>query len=82
MNRSRNYFSGIILIALGVGLILWKLGVLDFKFTFFGVGWFWGVVAIGLVFAAVNNLLQLSFGGVFFPVTIICIISIIKLTKI
>ena len=74
MNRSRDYFAGFILVALGVCLILWKLGFLNFKFTFFGVGWFWGIVAICLVFVAVNSLLQLSFGGVFFPVAIICII--------
>lgn len=74
MKNTRDYGSGIVLIALGVCLILWKLGLFAFKFTFFGVGWFWGIVAICLVFVAVNSLLQLNFGGVFFPAAIICII--------
>ena len=74
MKRVNDILRGLVLIAVAVCLVLWKLGKLSLRFSIAGVSWFWVIVAIGLAIVAVTSLCELNFGGVFFPAAFICMI--------
>ena len=74
MKRINDILRGLVLIAVAVCLVLWKLGKLSLRFSIAGVSWFWVIVAIGLAIVAVTSLCELNFGGVFFPAAFICMI--------
>ena len=74
MKRINDILRGLVLIAIAVCLVLWRLGKLTLRFSIAGVSWFWVIVAIGLLIVAVTSLCELNFGGVFFPAAFICMI--------
>ena len=74
MKRVNDILRGLVLVAIAVCLVLWKLGKLTLRFSIAGVSWFWVIVAIGLAIVAVTSLCELNFGGVFFPAAFICMI--------
>ncbi|MCR4591512.1 MAG: hypothetical protein K5668_11935 [Lachnospiraceae bacterium] len=72
--RTRNIVTGILLIALAVCLILWKLNVLNLPPVFVSVSPWGLVIAAIMVVVIVHSIIDLSFGGVFVPLAVICII--------
>ncbi|MCR5311331.1 MAG: hypothetical protein K6E32_07965, partial [Lachnospiraceae bacterium] len=70
----RKLFSGLLLIVLGVCLILWKLNVLPLPAVVAGVGAFGIVIAIFMVALILWGLVNMTFGAVFFPLAVLCII--------
>ena len=72
--NTKNVITGILLIALAVCLILWKLDVLLIPATLAGVGTWGIIISIIMVVIIVNSLIEINFGGIFFPAAIICII--------
>ena len=73
-NRIRNLVTGICLIIIAAGLILWKLGKIALHFTIAGVGGFWLIVAIALAAYVIAAIIDLNFSSIFFPLAIIAII--------
>lgn len=73
-NRIRNLVTGICLIIIAAGLILWKLGKIALHFTIAGVGGFWLIVAIVLAAYVIAAIIDLNFSSIFFPLAIIAII--------
>jgi len=72
--RIRNIMTGIGLIIIAVGLILWKLGKIALHFTIAGVGGFWLLVAIVLAAYVIAAIIDLNFQSIFFPLAFIAII--------
>ena len=74
MNRTRNILSGILLIVLAVGLILWKLNIFNLPVAFAGVPT-WGLIVSAIMLVIIiHSLIDLSFGGIFIPLAVIAII--------
>ena len=73
-NRIRNLVTGICLIIIAAGLILWKLGKIALHFTIAGVGGFWLIVAIVLAAYIIAAIIDLNIASIFFPLAIIAII--------
>ena len=73
MNR-KNIFTGIMLIVLAAGMILWKLNVLNLPAKVAGVNTWGLIVSAIMVIVIVHSVLDLSFGGIFIPLAVICII--------
>lgn len=73
-NRIRNLVTGICLIIIAAGLILWKLGKIALHFSIAGVGGFWLIVAIVLAAYVIAAIIDLNFSSIFFPLAIIAII--------
>lgn len=72
--RFGNTFTGILLIVLAVVLVLWKLNVWNLPLALAGVST-WGLfIALVMVIAIINNIVELNWGGIFFPIAILCII--------
>ena len=72
--RTKNILTGIILIALAVCLIMWKLNVLNLPPVFTGIS-AWGLlIAVLMVVVILHSIIDLSFGGIFIPLAAICII--------
>jgi hypothetical protein len=72
--RFGNTFTGILLILFAVALVLWKLDVWNLPLALAGVST-WGLfLAIIMIFAIINNIVELNWGGIFFPIAILCII--------
>lgn len=75
MNKNiKNTITALLLIALAVCLILWKMNVILLPATFAGVGTWGIIISIIMIVVIVNSIIDLSFGGIFFPAAIICII--------
>lgn len=73
-NRNKNITTGIVLIALALFLILWKLNILNLPTAFVDVST-WGLIfAAVMVIVIVYSIINLYFGGIFFPLAVICII--------
>ena len=73
-NRIRNLITGICLIIIAIGLVLWKLGKIALHFTIAGVGGFWLIVAILLAAYVIAAIIDLNISSIFFPLAIIAII--------
>lgn len=75
MNRqTKNILWGLLLIVLAVCLILWKLNIFSLPVALMGVG-IWGlIIAAVMLVILIHSLIRLSFGGIFFPLAILCII--------
>lgn len=74
MNRTRNVISGILLIVLAVGLILWKLNVFNLPIAIAGIPT-WGLIVSAIMLVIIiHSLIDLSFGGIFIPLAVIAII--------
>lgn len=73
-NRNRNITTGIVLIALALFLILWKLNILNLPAAFVDIST-WGLIfAAVMVIVIVYSAINLFFGGIFIPLAVICII--------
>ena len=73
MNK-RNVFSGVLLIVLAVGLILWKLDVFNLPVAFAGVPT-WGLIVSAIMLVViVHSIVELHYGGIFIPLAVIAII--------
>ena len=73
-NRNRNITTGIVLIALALCLIIWKLNVLNLPSAFVDISTWGLIIAAVMVIILVYSVINLWFGGIFFPIAIICII--------
>ena len=73
-HRAKSTVYGILLIALAISLILWKLNVLNLPVAFTEVSLFGIIVAVIMVIAIIQNIIDLSWGGIFVPLAIIAII--------
>ena len=72
--RSKSVVNGIILIALAVCLLLWKLNMFNLPVEFAGVST-WGLIVTAImVYTIIHSIIDLSFGGIFVPLAIIGII--------
>jgi predicted membrane protein len=72
--RGRNISYAIMLIVLAVCLVLWKLNVFNLPLAFAGVST-WGLIIAGfMVWIIIHSIVDLSFGGIFLPIAVICII--------
>ena len=72
--RTRNILTGILLIALAVCLIMWKLNVLNLPPVFTDIS-IWGlVIAVLMAVVIIHSIIDLSFGGIFIPLAVIAII--------
>jgi len=59
---------------LAVCLILWKLNVFNLPISLAGVS-VWGLIlAVIMIVILFHSIMDLSFGGIFFPIAILCII--------
>ncbi|MBO4807583.1 MAG: hypothetical protein J5537_00970 [Lachnospiraceae bacterium] len=72
--RTKNVISAILLIALAVCLILWKLNVFNLPVTFAGVGTWGIIVSIIMLVVIFHSIIDLSFGGIFIPLAVLAII--------
>lgn len=73
-NRTKNVLSGILLIALAVSLILWKLNILILPAFLSGVSIFALVVGLIMVVIIFHSLIDRCYAGIFFPIAVICIL--------
>ena len=73
-NRVKNILSGVLLIALAACLVLWKMDVFALPDIFQGVKIWEMIIAIIMVVIIFHSILDLAFGGIFFPLAILCII--------
>jgi len=72
--RTKNVITGIMLIALAACLVLWKLNILNLPSVFVDVS-VWGLLLSALmVVVIVHSIIDLSFGGIFIPLAVICIV--------
>lgn len=73
-NRVKNILSGVLLIVLAACLVLWRLDVFALPDIFDGVKIWEMIIAIIMVVIIFHSILDLAFGGIFFPLAILCII--------
>ncbi len=73
-NRTKSVVYGLLLIALAVCLVLWKLNIFNLPVAFAEVSVFGIIVAVIMVIAIIQNIIDLSWGGIFVPLAIIAII--------
>ena len=73
-NRVKNILSGVLLIILATCLVLWRLDVFALPDIFEGVKIWEMIIAIIMVVIIFHSILDLAFGGIFFPLAILCII--------
>ena len=73
-NRTKSVVYGILLIALAASLILWKLNIFNLPASFAEISVFGIVVAVIMVVAIIQNIIDLSWGGIFVPLAILAII--------
>lgn len=73
-NRTKNTIYGILLIALAACLIFWKLNLFNLPVAFAEVSVFGIIIAVIMVIAIVQNIIDLSWGGIFVPLAVIAII--------
>ncbi len=73
-NRTKNIIYGILLIALAACLIFWKLNLFNLPVAFAEVSVFGIIIAVIMVIAIVQNIIDLSWGGIFVPLAVIAII--------
>lgn len=72
--KTKNIISAILLIALAVCLILWKLNVFNLPLSFAGVGTWGIIISIFMVVIIFHSIIDLSFGGIFLPLAVLAII--------
>lgn len=72
--RTKNVISAILLIALAVCLILWKLNVFNLPLSFAGVGTWGIIISIFMLVIIFHSVIDLNFGGIFVPLAILAII--------
>lgn len=72
--RTKNIISAILLIALAVCLILWKLNVFNLPLSFAGVGTWGIIISIFMLVIIFHSVIDLNFGGIFVPLAILAII--------
>ncbi len=73
-NRVKSIFSALLLIVLSAAIILWKLNIFNLPFSLAGVSTWGLIVAVCAVMALFYSILDLSFGGIFFSIAVLCII--------
>ena len=73
-HRAKSTVYGILLIALAICLVLWKLNIFTLPVAFAEVSLFGIIVAVIMVIAIIQNIIDLSWGGIFVPLAIIAII--------
>lgn len=73
-NRTKNILSGILLIALAVSLILWKLNILILPAVLSGVSIFALAVGVIMVIIILHSIIDRCYAGIFFPLAVICIL--------
>lgn len=73
-NRTKNILSGILLIALAVSLILWKLNILILPAVLSGVSIFALAVGVIMVIIIFHSIIDRCYAGIFFPLAVICIL--------
>ncbi len=73
-NRTKSVVHGILLIALAASLILWKLNIFNLPAAFAEISVFGIVIAVIMVVAIIQNIIDLSWGGIFVPLAILAII--------
>ena len=72
--RSRSIVNGLLLIALAVCLVLWKLNVFNLPVVFAEVSTWGLIIAAFMVLIIIHSIVDLSFGGIFLPLAIIAIV--------
>lgn len=72
--RTKNIISAILLIALAVCLILWKLNVFNLPLSFAGVGTWGIIISIFMLVIIFHSVIDLNFGGIFIPLAVLAII--------
>lgn len=74
-NRTKNVITAILLIILSVCLVMWKLNVLNLPLDFVAGVSTWGlIVAVIMVICIFYSVMDLNYGGIFFPLAVLCII--------
>mgnify|MGYP007069860514 CR=1 FL=1 len=73
-SRSKTILRGLELIAIAACLILWKLNLFNLPPAFAGVSTWGLIIAAFMVLIIIHSIIDLSFGGILFPIAIICII--------
>jgi predicted membrane protein len=73
-NRTRSILSALLLIVLSAAIILWKLNIFNLPFSLAGVSTWGLIVAVCAVMALFYSIMDLSFGGIFFSIAVLCII--------
>ena len=73
-NRTKSIIYGILLIALAASLILWKLNIFNLPAAFAEISIFGIVIAVIMVIAIIQNIIDLKWGGIFVPLAVIAII--------
>ena len=74
MNIAKRIFSGIVYIAIALCLILWKMGILAVPAAFQDISRLSLYISVIMVVIIVHSIVKLSFGGIFFPIAVLCII--------
>ena len=72
--RNRNVLSSLLLIAVAVLLVIWKMELIYVPSFIRGVSAWTLVLAMLMLFVMVRSIVDLSFGGIFFPAAILCIL--------
>lgn len=72
--RTKNILTGLILIALAVCLVMWKLNVLNLPPVLTGISVGGLVIAVLMAVIIIHSIMDLSFGGIFIPLAVIAII--------
>ncbi|MBR3573816.1 MAG: hypothetical protein IKN97_01405 [Lachnospiraceae bacterium] len=72
--RGRNIAFALMLIVLAACLVLWKLDMFNLPLVFAGVSTWGLIIAAFMVWIIIHSIVDLSFGGVFLPLAVICII--------
>lgn len=72
--RGRNIAFALMLIVMAVCLVLWKLELFNLPLVFAGVSTWGLIIAAFMVWIIIHSIVDLSFGGVFLPLAVICII--------
>ncbi|MCR4791712.1 MAG: hypothetical protein K5871_03110 [Lachnospiraceae bacterium] len=73
-NRGRNVSTAIILIVLAVCIVLWKLNLFNLPVAFAEISTGGIIIAAFMVWIIIHSIMDLSFGGIFLPLAVICII--------
>jgi predicted membrane protein len=73
-NRGRNISGALMLIVLAVAIVLWKLNIFNLPVVFAGVSTWGLIIAAFMVWIIIHSIADLSFGGIFLPLAVICII--------
>ncbi len=73
-NRNRNIMGGLLLIAMAVCLVLWKLNVFNLPAAFAEISLFGLFIAVGMVLVIIKSIADRWYAGIFIPIAVILII--------